>query len=129
MEILPKWTNTIYIIINPGYNLDELLELSKTDVLSNQHTKSDYIVKIGSSKCLPARYYNYKTYSPIATTIKYYYHIKDYDCYQLDDDIKFDLDKYRIHSSGGIEFYYSSILQSLEVYFQSRRIEFTKYIL
>lgn len=75
-----KWTNCIYI--NTSYNLAEL-----------NISDGEYIVKIGSSKCLPARYHSYKTYSPIAMRILHYYYIQDYDCYQLDDDIKFDLDK------------------------------------
>lgn len=111
-----KWSNCIYVNTNPSYNLAEL------DI-----PDGEYIVKIGSSKCLPARYNSYKTYSPIATQILHYYYIQDYDCYQLDDDIKYELDNFRIHSSGGIEFYYSSILEHLENYFQSRKIAFTKY--
>ena len=115
-QSISKWSNCIYINSNPGYNLVEL-----------NISKDEYIVKIGSSKCLPARYYSYKTYSPIATQILHYYYIHDYDCYELDDDIKHDLDKYRIHSSGGIEFYNSRILEHLEHYFQSKGITFTRY--
>jgi len=115
-QSISKWSNCIYINSNPGYNLAEL-----------NISKSEYIIKIGSSKCLPARYYSYKTYSPIATQILYYYYIHDYDCYELDDDIKHHLDKYRIHSSGGIEFYNSRILKHLEKYFQSKGITFTRY--
>ena len=112
-----KWTNCIYIIANPAYNLQEL-----------NIPKGEYIVKIGSSKCLPARYYSYKTYSPIAVNIHAYYYIDGYDCYQLDDDIKVDLDKYRVHATGGIEFYYSGILEHLEAYFGDRQIKFTKFV-
>ena len=111
-----KWSNCIYINSNPGYNLEEL-----------NISKDEYIIKIGSSKCLPARYYSYKTYSPIATQILHYYYINDYDCYKLDDDIKHDLDKYRVHSSGGIEFYNSRILEHLENYFNSRKINYSRY--
>lgn len=113
---ISKWSNCIYINSNPGYNLAEL-----------GISMNESILKIGSSKCLPARYYSYKTYSPIATQILHYYYIHDYDCYELDDDIKRDLDKYRIHSSGGIEFYNSRILEHLEYYFQSKGITFTRY--
>jgi len=115
-QSISKWSNCIYINSNTGYNLAEL-----------NISKDEYIVKIGSSKCLPARYYSYKTYSPIATQILHYYYIHDYDCYELDDDIKYDLDKYRIHSSGGIEFYNSRILEHLENYFQSKGIIFIRY--
>ena len=115
-QSISKWSNCVYINSNPGYNLAEL-----------GISMSESILKIGSSKCLPARYYSYKTYSPIATQILHYYYIHDYDCYELDDDIKHDLDKYRIHSSGGIEFYNSHILEHLENYFQSKGITFTRY--
>lgn len=112
---MEKWNNTIYINKNPGYNLQEL------------EPGDGYIVKIGSSKCLPARYHSYKTYSPVRTELIRYYYIEDYDCYELDEDIKVHLDKYRIHSSGGIEFYYSAILDVLEKYMLDRLIRFTRY--
>ena len=79
---LPKWSNTIYINQNNCYNLPELC--SSPDI---------YIVKIGSSKYLPARYYNYTTYTPKKTNILRFYHLHNYDCYQLDNDLKYVFNK------------------------------------
>jgi len=52
LEYPDKWTNTIYIITNLCYNLVEYCN------------DCEYIVKIGSTKYLPARYNNYITYNP-----------------------------------------------------------------
>lgn len=114
-KMLEKWMNTIYVMSNPCYNIKEL-------IYDNVN-----IVKIGSTKCLPARYNNYKTYTPINVSIIRYYHILNYDCYQLDDDFKTDLDNYRIHSCGGIEFYKITILDCLEEYMKTRKIEYIRY--
>ena len=117
-----KWTNCLYINRNPCYNLADVLK--KKDDISPQ---GEYIVKIGSSKHLPARYHSYKTYTPVEIVMMRYYYLHEYDCYQLDADIKVHLDQYRIHSSGGIEFYNSQILVHLEGYMDSRGIKFTRY--
>jgi hypothetical protein len=86
--MLEKWTNTIYIMGNPCYNLNSVINYNND------------IVKIGSTKYLPSRYHNYKTYTPINITLIRYYHILNYDCYKLDDDFKIDFDKYRMGISG-----------------------------
>jgi superfamily II DNA or RNA helicase len=119
MAMFEKWMNTIYIMSNPCYNVS----LATT----SENTLKSKIVKIGSTKCLPARYVSYKTYTPINITCIRYYHILNYDCYKLDDDIKYDLDTYRIHSSGGIEFYNDNILLVLEDYLNKREIIYTRY--
>ena len=114
---LVKWSNTIYININKCYNLSELC--STLDI---------YIVKIGSSKYLPARYYNYTTYTPNKTNILRFYHLHNYNCYQLDNDLKNVFNKERLHEhGGGTEFYYNSVLDKLEDYMHSKNIEFTRY--
>ena len=114
---LPKWSNTIYINQNNCYNLPELC--SSPDI---------YIVKIGSSKYLPARYYNYTTYTPKKTNILRFYHLHNYDCYQLDNDLKYVFNKERLHESGGgTEFYYNSVIDKLEKYMYDNNIEFTRY--
>ena len=114
---LDKWTNSLYININKCYNLPELC--STFDI---------YIVKIGSSKYLPARHYNYITYTPNKTNILRFYHLHNYDCYQLDNDLKTVFNKERIHEpGGGTEFYYNSVIDKLEDYMRSKNIEFTRY--
>lgn len=115
---MDKWKNCIYVNVNTAYNLD---------IIDSSPPSYEYIVKIGSSKCLPARYHSYKTYSPIKTEILRYYYLHDYDCYKLDADLKAHQDNHRIHSSGGIEFYYSSILDILEKYMLDRGIHFARY--
>jgi superfamily II DNA or RNA helicase len=115
ITFLEKWTNTIYVNTNVCYNLPEYC------------TDCEYIVKIGSTKCLPARYYNYITYTPRKTNILAFYHIIDYDCYKLDNDIKHKFNKYRIKDDGGIEYYKNTILIELETYFTTNNIKFIKY--
>jgi len=125
---IEKWSNCIYINQNPGYNLhQDNIPMDIQRDIPSKISNDIFIVKIGSSKFLPARYYSYKTYSPVETQILRYYYIQNYDCYDLDDDLKRDLDKYRIHSTGGIEFYYSTILEHLEEYFNSRNIKYLRY--
>jgi superfamily II DNA or RNA helicase len=111
-----KWSNCLYINHNIAYSVG---------ILDPEDAR--YIVKIGSSKCLPARYYSYSTYTPVKTELCRYYYLEDYDCYKLDADLKVHLDHFRVHSSGGIEFYYSGILDILEDYMLDRSIRFTRY--
>lgn len=80
--------------------------------------------KIGSSKCFPQRIRNYKTYYPIAINVICYFFIKNYCCYQLDDDIKKDFNINRINDSGGTEFYQNITYQDIINYLTSRNIEF-----
>jgi len=117
LTYLAKWSNSLYININRCYNLQELC--TSPDI---------YIVKIGSSKYLPARYYNYTTYTPNKTNILRFYHLHNYDCYQLDNDLKTIFNKERIHEpGGGTEFYYNSVIDKLEDYMHSKNIEFSRY--
>jgi superfamily II DNA or RNA helicase len=111
-----KWTNTIYVISNPHYNISEIC---KNGIIS--------IVKIGSTKYLPARYYNYITYNPVKSKIERFYYLNNYNCYKLDDDFKKYFNKQRIHLDGGTEFYDISVVNLLEEYMKTRNIEFTKY--
>lgn len=115
LEYLDKWTNTIYIITNLCYNLVEYCG------------DCEYIVKIGSTKYLPARYNNYITYNPKKTNILAFYHILEYDCYRLDNDIKKNFNEYRIKDSGGTEYYKSLVIDKLENYFNDKNIKFIKY--
>jgi superfamily II DNA or RNA helicase len=84
--------------------------------------------KIGSSKHLISRMYSYKTYYPIDKIILCYFHIHNYDCYQLDDDIKVDFDSQRVKSSGGIEYYFNIDSSEIEQYLIKRNIEYTRYL-
>ena len=111
-----KWTNCIYINRNPAYSVGFIAP-----------GDSRFIVKIGSSKCLPARYHSYTTYTPMKTEMMRYYYLESYDCYQLDADLKRHQNQHRVDSTGGIEFYYSNVLDILETYFQSRGIHYTRY--
>ena len=123
---ITKWTNCIYINRNPAYNLVANLGIGILDELKESND-ARYIVKIGSSKCLPARYHSYKTYTPIQTELVRYYYLENYDCYELDADLKKHLNRHRVHSSGGIEFYYCEILDVLEQYMLDKNIVFARY--
>jgi superfamily II DNA or RNA helicase len=118
LEKIEKWLNTIYVNINECYNIEKYCKLGYS---------CEFLVKIGSTKYLPSRYYNYITYNPIKTDILVYYYIIDYDCYKLDNDIKNDLNDYRIHDTGGTEYYKNTVLDKLELYFEARKIKFIKY--
>jgi hypothetical protein len=89
--------------------------------------------KIGSSKALPQRLLSYKTYYPIDKKVIGYFYIENYDCYNLDNDIKlyFDIDtcgnNIRIKLNGGIEFYQNITIEDLKKYFISRSINFVFY--
>jgi hypothetical protein len=75
-----KFTNCIYFLSHSvAYNI----------ILQNDETMQAN--KIGSSKCLPQRMVSYKTYYPIDKIVEGYFYIYDYDCYDLDDDIKIQL--------------------------------------
>lgn len=74
---MEKFTNCIYYLSHPSaYNIE----------LNNQQLIK--CNKIGSSKCLPQRMISYKTYYPIDKIVNGYFYIYNYNCYQLDDDIK-----------------------------------------
>lgn len=106
-----KFTNCIYV----------LSHLSAY-ICDNRHT-----VKIGSSQNLPARIKNYKTYYPTPIKVECYLYIHDYDCYQLDDDIKRDCNIYRKHCiDGGTEYYNISVAQLLQ-YIDNRGIVYDVY--
>jgi len=115
LEYPDKWINTIYIITNQCYNLVEYCN------------DCEYIVKIGSTKYLPARYNNYITYNPKKTNILAFYQILEYNCYRLDNDIKKYFNDYRIKDSGGTEYYKSLVIDKLEDYFNDNNIKFIKY--
>lgn len=83
--------------------------------------------KIGSSKVLPGRILTYKTYYPIDKNVLGYFYIYNYDCYQLDDDIKIDFNDLRIKLSGGIEFYKNIHLNLIENYLSKRNIKYDLY--
>lgn len=84
-------------------------------------------VKIGSSKHLVSRMYSYKTYYPIDKKVICFFYIEDYDCYQLDDDIKVHFDSQRIKSTGGIEYYLNIDSTDIEKYLIERNIKYTRY--
>lgn len=85
-------------------------------------------IKIGSSKNLVSRMYSYKTYYPIDKEILCYFHIHNYDCYKLDDDIKIDFDSRRVKSTGGIEYYFDIDSVEIEQYLKKRNIQYTRYL-
>ncbi len=97
----------------------------------NHETAYDYYgikcKKIGSSKHLVSRMYNYKTYYPIDKEIICFFYLNEYDCYQLDDDIKIDFDHLRIKSTGGIEYYKHIDSADIEKYLIKRNIQYEKY--
>ena len=83
--------------------------------------------KIGSSKSLPMRLLNYKTYYPININVICYFYIENYDCYKLDDDIKLKFNNNRIKDNGGIEYYQDINYKNLIEFFKLKNIEFTIY--
>lgn len=76
---------------------------------------------------MPARIKNYKTYYPTPITVVCYLHIHNYDCYQLDDDIKQDCDAHRKHCIGGGTEYYNMNITQLLQYFDNRKIIYDIY--
>lgn len=97
----------------------------------NHETAYDYdgikCKKIGSSKHLVSRMYNYKTYYPIDKEIICFFYLNEYDCYQLDDDIKIEFNYLRIKSTGGIEYYKRIDSADIEKYLIKRNIQYEKY--
>jgi RNase P subunit RPR2 len=71
--------------------------------------------------------YNYKTYYPIDKEIVCFFYLSEYDCYQLDDDIKIEFDNLRIKSTGGIEYYKLIDSADIEKYLIKRNIKYEKY--
>lgn len=109
--MVSKFTNCIYMLAHESAYL-----------VNNNQT-----YKIGSSKALPQRLLSYKTYYPIDKTVIGYFHIGNYDCYKLDNDIKLYFTHIRIKLNGGIEFYQNITIEDLKNYFTSRSIKFIFY--
>jgi len=63
--------------------------------------------KIGSTCNIKMRMKPYLTIHPDKVPLECYYKILNdkYTCYEIDNMIKKDFDKYRLKGSGGIEFY------------------------
>ena len=108
---MDKFINCIYV-------------LSHTNAFTYDNIDS---FKIGSTKSLPHRMLNYKTYYPIDKIVIGYFHIINYDCYQLDNDIKIYFNNQRIKSNGGIEYYQHIQITDLESYFKMKDIKFLLY--
>ena len=109
LNIPIKFTNCIYILSH---------EYAFGTKLTN---------KIGSSKILPGRMSSYKTYYPDDKHVIGYFYIHNYDCYQLDDNIKIKFNDFRIKSNGGIEYYSGINPDRLKEYFDSSNIKYDYY--
>ena len=112
MSNLYKFTNCIYILIHPTAYL-----------VNNIQT-----YKIGSTKNLPERMLTYKTYYPIDKNVIVYFYIKNYNCYDLDNDIKKYFNIFNIKNNGGIEFYYNITIEKITNYFNSVNIQYEVYL-
>lgn len=110
-----KFTNCIYILKHPtAYLVDNI-----------------QTYKVGSTKNLPERMLSYKTYYPIDKIVIAYFYIKNYNCYDLDNDIKKFFNNDNIKSSvynGGIEFYVDMSIEKLTIFFNSVNIEYELYL-
>jgi len=94
--------------------------------------KSREIIKIGSTTNIRYRFLGYFTAHPLPYDYYCYYEIKNYDCYQLDEDIKKSniLERaLNIDNIGGKEFYFyiPNITDILENYFIQRNIIFERF--
>ena len=108
---MEKFTNCIYVLTHKTAYL-----------VDNKHCN-----KIGSTQHLSSRMQSYKTYYPIDKTVICYYYIKNYNCYQLDNDIKVKFNNNRVKLDSGTEFYYDIKLVDLEIFFDIQEIEYEKY--
>ena len=90
-------SNYIYFIINP--------------LLKNY-------VKIGSTKDYEKRYWNYQFSNPEPWDYKYVFIIKsEYNCYQIDDDIKVEFNEFRCKNErGGTEWYDIKSIEIIKKY-------------
>lgn len=98
--------------------------IAETPTWLNKET-GQRLVKIGSAKNPYARIKNYKTYNPYAVKLMTFYRVQA-DCYRLDNIIKTQLNHYRAHLGGGIEFYYELPEGTLEKLFDNLDIEYAK---
>jgi hypothetical protein len=114
--IKDKWTNTIYIFSNKCFNIKDQI---------NNTTKT--IVKIGSTKCLHAFYYEFNNNLPIGTKLLAYYHIKNYNSFALDDDIFLEFNKFNFNLDDNNGFYFEEVINYIEDFMKSKNIDFDKY--
>ena len=112
----------IYYIMNKFTNCIYILDHYNAFIYNKKKS-----IKIGSSKSLPMRLLNYKTYYPININVICYFYIENYDCYKLDDDIKREFNNNRIKDSGGIEYYQDINYKNLINYFNLKNIKFIIY--
>ena len=86
--------------------------------------------KIGSTCNMKMRMRQYKTSHPDKVPLECYYKILNdrFTCYQIDNMIKKDLNKYRLKGGGGIEFYDANYITHdlIENYFTTNSIIFEK---
>ena len=106
-------SNYIYVIRHDSAYICE----NKYELIQTQ--------KIGSTQYPKARFATYITYTPIRPTIYKLYFI-DYNCYEVDDMIKINFDKFNVKLNGGTEFYtYDLTVELLEIFFAKNQIKFT----
>ncbi len=109
--MLEKFTNCIYV-----------LEHESAFLIDGVQTN-----KIESSKVLPGRIFLYNSAYPISVNVSGYFYIKDYDCYQLEDDIRKDFSQFVIKSYGGCDYFANINLEMLEKYLISKGIKYKLY--
>ena len=88
---------------------DKLKYNNKNCIYCLNNKLFDKIIKIGSTIRPEFRKYDYHTSSPYPFYYDWVFYLDKFNCYFLDDIIKFELNNYRIKEHGSIEFYSSNI--------------------
>jgi len=81
-------------------------------------------VKIGSTKYLNARLRQYKTYYPQRPKTLKCLSLLNYDCYQLDEEMKEEFSTVRCFEDGGTEYYNIEAIPHILSYIKSKGIKY-----